>query len=70
MSTRRELRAREFGRNLRKSPVVRDMTIGQITEIIHAYVTAASTDGKAQRNLSIKARDGWIDGTIIDRAAE
>ncbi len=56
MSTRRELRARDFGRNLRASPVIRDMTVGQIADIIHAFVHAETVDGKAQLNYTRLAR--------------
>jgi len=62
MSTRRELRAKAFGQNLARSPVVRDLTVGQITEVIHAYVEAQTSDGKAQRLYTQIVRDaftGW-----------
>ncbi len=61
MSTRRELRAFEFGRNLRKIPGINSLTLEQVIEVTHAYVIAASPDGKAQRALTIKVRDGWAE---------
>ena len=52
-------RARVFGLNMRLNPVTRDLTVGQITEVIHAYVQAQTADGKRQWVLRQHAERGF-----------
>ena len=60
MSTRRDLRAQVFGDNLARNPVIGDLTMGQITEVIHAYVQSQTVDGKRQAVLTRKARAAFM----------
>ena len=70
MSRRADQRAARFGLNLRLNCVTRALTVGQITEVIHAYVQSQTTDGKRQYELTGIARSGFTsaDTAAVNRA--
>ena len=66
MSTRADQRAARFGLNLRQNCVTRDLTVGQITEVIHAYVQSQTADGKRQYELTLLARRAFRVGNLSE----
>ena len=63
MSARADQRAARFGLNLRLNCVTRDLTCGQLAEVIHAYVQSQTADGKRQYELTNTVRLGCAAAT-------
>ncbi len=59
MTARADQRAVRFGLNMRLNCVTRDLTVGQITEVIRCYVQSQIVCGKRQYQLTQIARNAF-----------
>ena len=59
-----------FGQTMAHSPVIRDLTCGQLAEIIHAYALSQTIDGKVQHIMAQVVRKAFTDTRVWSQQAE